>query len=78
MNHRRFETSYAYVDAEVTKDNIIKSGTRLMNIPQYSFSLLNVYEFPNGAFKGLGLGTGLKYVDERAGQMANTAFSMGS
>jgi iron complex outermembrane receptor protein len=23
-------------------------------------------------------GTGLKYVDERAGQMANTAFSMGS
>jgi iron complex outermembrane receptor protein len=26
----------------------------------------------------LGLGTGLKYVDERAGQTANTAFSMGS
>ena len=69
---------YAYVDAEVTKDNVIKSGTRLMNIPQNSFSLLNVYEFQDGALKGLGLGTGLKYVDERAGQTANTAFSMGS
>ncbi|WP_433766227.1 TonB-dependent siderophore receptor [Pseudomonas putida] len=69
---------YAYVDAEVTQDNVIKSGARLMNIPQNSFSLLNVYEFQDGAFKGLGLGTGLKYVDERAGQTANTAFSMGS
>lgn len=69
---------YAYVDAEVTKDNVIKSGTRLMNIPQNSFSLLNVYEFQDGALKGLGLGTGLKYVDERAGQTANTSFSMGS
>jgi iron complex outermembrane receptor protein len=37
-----------------------------------------MYEFQDGTFKGLGLGTGLKYVDERAGQTANTAFSMGS
>jgi iron complex outermembrane receptor protein len=49
-----------------------------MNIPKNSFSLLNVYEFQEGALEGLGLGTGLKYVDERAGQTANTAFSMGS
>jgi len=69
---------YAYVDAEVTKDNVLRSGTRLMNIPKNSFSLLNMYEFQDGTFKGLGLGTGLKYVDERAGQTANTAFSMGS
>ena len=69
---------YAYVNAEVTKDNVIQSGTRLANIPKKSFSLLNVYEFQDGALKGLGLGTGLKYVDERAGQTANTAFSMGS
>jgi iron complex outermembrane receptor protein len=69
---------YAYVDAEVTKDNVLRSGTRLMNIPKNSFSLLNMYEFQDGTLKGLGLGTGLKYVDERAGQTANTAFSMGS
>ena len=67
---------YAYVDAEVTKDNTIRSGTRLMNIPRNSFSLLNVYEFQDGTLKGLGLGAGTKYVDERAGQTANTAFAM--
>ncbi len=67
---------YAYVDAEVTRDNTFRSGTRLMNIPRNSFSLLNVYEFQDGALKGLGLGVGGKYVDQRAGQTANTAFSM--
>lgn len=67
---------YAYVDAEVTRDNTLRSGTRLMNIPRNSFSLLNVYEFQDGALKGLGLGAGGKYVDQRAGQIANTAFSM--
>ncbi|MBR7213413.1 TonB-dependent siderophore receptor [Pseudomonas sp. B2021] len=67
---------YAYVDAEVTRDNTLRSGTRLMNIPRNSFSLLNVYEFQDGALKGLGLGVGGKYVDQRAGQTANTAFSM--
>ena len=67
---------YAYVDAVVTRDNTLRSGTRLMNIPRNSFSLLNVYEFQDGALKGLGLGVGGKYVDQRAGQTANTAFSM--
>ncbi|BAQ80847.1 TonB-dependent siderophore receptor [Pseudomonas sp. St29] len=69
---------YAYVDAEVTKDNVLRSGTRLLNIPKNSFSLLNMYEFQDGILKGLGLGGGLKYIDERAGQTANTGFSMGS
>ena len=67
---------YAYVDAEVTRDNTFRAGTRLMNIPRNSFSLLNVYEFQDGALKGLGLGAGGKYVDQRAGQTANTGFSM--
>lgn len=70
--------SYAYVDAEVTKDNTLRSGTRLLNIPQQTFSLLNVYEFQDGALRGLGLGAGGRYVDQRAGQTANTAFSMDS
>lgn len=48
----------------------------MLNIPRNSFSLLNVYEFQDGALKGLGLGAGGKYVDERAGQTSNTAFSM--
>ncbi|WP_278406376.1 TonB-dependent siderophore receptor [Pseudomonas rhodesiae] len=67
---------YAYVDAEVTKDNSIRVGSRLANIPRNSFSLLNVYEFQDGALKGLGLGAGGKYVAERVGQTSNTPFSM--
>ncbi|MGY2093790.1 TonB-dependent siderophore receptor [Pseudomonas simiae] len=67
---------YAYVDAEVTKDNTIRVGSRLANIPRNSFSLLNVYEFQDGSLKGLGLGAGAKYVDERVGQTSNTPFSM--
>lgn len=67
---------YAYVDAEVTKDNRLPSGTRLANIPRNSFSLLNTYEFQDGLAKGLGLGVGLKYVDDRNGQTEAVTYSM--
>ncbi|MFK0270457.1 TonB-dependent siderophore receptor [Pseudomonas asiatica] len=67
---------YAYVDAEVTKDNTIPTGTRLANIPRNSFSLLNTYEFQDGLAKGLGLGVGMKYVDDRAGQTAASTYTM--
>lgn len=67
---------YAFVDAEVRKDNTIPAGTRLANIPRNSFSLLNVYEFQDGVAKGLGLGLAVKYVDERAGQTSSTAYDM--
>lgn len=67
---------YAYVDAEVTKDNSIPTGTHLANIPRNSFSLLNTYEFQDGLAKGLGLGVGVKYVDDRAGQTAASTYTM--
>ncbi|PSS58453.1 TonB-dependent siderophore receptor [Pseudomonas sp. BBP2017] len=67
---------YAYVDAEVTKDNRLPSGTRLANIPRNSFSLVNTYEFQDGFAKGLGLGVGLKYVDDRKGQTETVTYTM--
>ncbi|MBF8743399.1 TonB-dependent siderophore receptor [Pseudomonas guariconensis] len=67
---------YAYVDAEVTKDTSLPDGTRLANIPRNSFSLLNTYEFQDGLAKGLGLGMGVKYIDDRAGQTAATTYTM--
>lgn len=70
---------YAYVDAQVTKDNTLRNGTRLVNIPKQSVSLLSLYEIQDGPLRGLGLGGGARYVDERAGQTANTPnFSMDS
>lgn len=74
----RVTGGYAFVDAEVTKDTALRTGTRLANVPQNSFSLLNVYEFRDGTLKGLGLGVGGKYVDQRAGQTANASFDMDS
>lgn len=67
---------YAYVDAEVTRDNTLARGTRLANIPRNSFSLLNTYEFQDGMAKGLGLGVGFKHVDDRAGQTAASTYTM--
>ncbi|MBJ9975226.1 TonB-dependent siderophore receptor [Pseudomonas sp. S75] len=67
---------YAYVDAEVTKDNRLATGTRLANSPRNSFSLINTYEFQEGLAKGLGLGLGLKYVDDRKGQTDNATYTM--
>lgn len=67
---------YAFVDAEVRKDNNLPSGTPLANIPRNSFSLLNMYEFQDGAAKGLGLGLAVKYVDERAGQTSATTYEI--
>ncbi len=70
---------YAYVDAQVTKDNALRDGTRLVNIPKQSVSLLSLYEIQDGPLRGLGLGGGARYVDERAGQTANVPnFSMDS
>ena len=67
---------YAYVDAEVTEDNRLPRGTRLANIPRNSFSLLNTYEFQDGFAKGLSLGVGLKYVDDRNGQTEAVTYTM--
>ncbi len=67
---------YAYVDAEVTKDNTLASGTRLANIPRNTFSLLNTYEFQDGVARGLGLGMGVKYIDDRAGQTSAQTYTM--
>ncbi|UCP00683.1 TonB-dependent siderophore receptor [Metapseudomonas lalkuanensis] len=72
----RVTGGYAFVDAEVRKDNTLKAGTRLANIPRNSFSLLNVHEFQAGPAKGLGLGMGVRYVDDRAGQTSATAYEM--
>ena len=66
---------YAYTDAEVSKDNTLKRN----GFSQYSknsFNLLNIYEFQDGPLQGLGLGINQKYIDKRAGQTANSTYTM--
>ena len=53
--------SYAYLDAEVTKDTTLK-GKRLEKVPRHSASLWLDYAFQSGDFRGLRLGAGARYV----------------
>ena len=68
--------SYAYVDAAVVRDNTIPVGTRIANIPRNSFAVQSVYEFQGGDLRGLGLGAGITYVDQRVAQTAVTTFKL--
>ncbi len=65
--------AFAYTDAEITKDQdasggLRNTGHRLPNVPAYSGSLWNWYEFPNG----FGLGAGVYAASEREGDNANS------
>ncbi|KAM3114374.1 TonB-dependent siderophore receptor [Phormidesmis sp. 146-33] len=64
--------SYAYTNAEVTRDNSTPVGNRLNGVPENQASLWTTYEIQNGTLKGLGFGLGLFYVGERQGNLANT------
>ena len=60
--------AYAYIDAEVTKDNVIKEGSDLLGIARNSASLMAVYEFQDGELRGSDIGIAGNYVGDRSGQ----------
>ncbi|NWL79940.1 TonB-dependent siderophore receptor [Pseudomonas taiwanensis] len=60
--------AYAYIDAEVTKDNVLPEGSRLLGVPEHSGSLLAVYEFQGGRLRGSDVGATFNYVGDRSGQ----------
>jgi iron complex outermembrane receptor protein len=64
--------SASYIDARITRDNVLPVGNFLDNIPQWTASLWTTYEIPTGSLKGWGVGLGLYYVAERSGDLANT------
>lgn len=49
----KFIANYTYIDAEITKDNKIKKGSKLVGVAKNSASFLGSYEFSNGADAGL-------------------------
>ncbi|MBE9214379.1 TonB-dependent receptor [Plectonema cf. radiosum LEGE 06105] len=64
--------SYAYTDAEVTKDNATPIGNQLDNVPFNQASLWTTDEIQKGNLRGLGFGLGLFYIGERQGDLANS------
>jgi iron complex outermembrane recepter protein len=65
--------SYAYTDAEVTRDNRREiAGNRPYNVPLHSGSLWLTYELQQGTLEGLGFGGGVFFVGDREGDLENS------
>lgn len=67
--------AYAYTDAEVTKSNGVDLGKRPTVVPRHMASLWGHYTFRTGMLAGFGLGAGVRYVGEGAGDPGNTFFT---
>ncbi|WAL59540.1 TonB-dependent siderophore receptor [Thermocoleostomius sinensis] len=63
---------YSYLDASITRDNTFEVGNRLNNAPRNSASLWTTYTIQSGDLRGLGFGAGIFFVDQRAGDLANS------
>jgi iron complex outermembrane receptor protein len=63
--------SYAYTDAEVTKDNTLPVGDSLRRVPRHSGRLAARYRF-QGPLKGLEIGAGVTAVSSRELTLPNT------
>ena len=60
--------AYAYIDAEVTEDNSLPVGSKLLGVARHSGSLLTVYQFQDGRLRGSDIGAAFNYVGDRSGQ----------
>jgi iron complex outermembrane receptor protein len=63
---------YAYTDAQITQDNTLPVGNRLINAPENAFNLWTTYEIQQGTLQGLGFGVGFFFVGDREGDLDNS------
>lgn len=70
--HWRLTGNLAYTDAWVSKDNTLAAGSRLVNVPRVSGSLLAVYEDADARGAPWGVGGGASYVGARTGDQAGS------
>ena len=64
--------TYAYTDANISKDNDSSLlNNRLVGVPYNSASLWTTYELQKGKLQGFGLGLGLVYAGEREASLPN-------
>ncbi|MBP5974026.1 TonB-dependent siderophore receptor [Brasilonema sp. CT11] len=64
--------SYAYTDAEITKDNSYPVGNALGTTPQHSGSLWTTYTFQTGSLQGFGFGGGIFAASKTYGDLDNS------
>lgn len=68
----RLHASLVLNDAEVSRDNTLEVGGRVLNVPRVNGSVLAVYENTLGGVR-FGLGGGVTHVGERLGQARTQA-----
>ena len=66
-----FIGSYTFLDAEIS-ENATNEGNKLARIPENAAALWVNYAFQDPQFEGLSIGAGVRYVDERFSDSANT------
>jgi iron complex outermembrane receptor protein len=66
--HWRLNASLALNDVEVSRDNDLEVGGRLLNVPRVNGSVLAVYEDQTAAGQRWGLGGGFTHVGRRLGE----------
>ena len=67
----RITGSLAYLDVEITKDNALPAGNRLINAPEWSGSLWTTYAFQDNPLRGLEVGGGVFVIGDRKADFAN-------
>lgn len=74
--HWRVNASLSYNEAEVSRDNSLAVGSRLLNVPRINASVLAVYEgrFDNG--QRWSLGAGATHTGSRLGQTGVSDFDL--
>ncbi|WP_075343873.1 TonB-dependent receptor [Tenacibaculum agarivorans] len=62
----QFVFSYGYTDAKIIEDTVEElNGERIGGAPKHNANLWGRYDFSNKILKGIGVGFGMQYVDER-------------
>lgn len=79
FNHRindqmLVSAGYAYMDAKVSKDDVLPAGSALSNVPKHSAHVMASYDLWQNAQQAAGLNFNLHYVGQRSGDSpTNTA-----
>lgn len=71
--HWRLNASLVFNDVEVSRDNTLEVGGRLLNVPKVNGSVLAVYEDALANGQRWGLGGGVTYMGKRLGQARTQA-----
>ena len=65
--------TYTYTDAFVEEDNNpARVDDELVNVPEHAASLWSIYRFQSERLRGLSIGGGAFYADERQGRLPNS------